>query len=492
MIGITSYGAYVPATRLPLALIAGRAPKEGEPEKAVAWNDEDSVTMAVSAAANCLRGFDRSAIDGLSFASTSAAFQEKQSAALIARALDLGRSLQTSDHSGSLRAGSAALRSAVDAVTAGSARCVLVVISDSRLAAPGSVLESNLGDGAVAFLVGDGAAIATFEDNYSVADEIIDVWRGDNDRFVHSWEDRFVVQEGYTPRLREAIEGLLHKTGSEIGEFASVALYAPDARSHAGVARALRISADQLQDPLFGRLGNTGAAFAPMLLAASLETATPGDRVLVASYGDGADAMSLRVTDQIEKLEPRRGVSWHLARRRPILGYDRYLKARNLDSVEWQSAPGPGLSATVHFRERDDDLSLRGQQCRRCDSIQFPAQRLCESCFAKDDFEAVRLADRTGRVVTFTFDYFFPTPDPPTIVTVTEVDGARLHLQLVDCSPEETRIGLPVEFVFRRIHQSGGRPNYYWKGSPLRTDSETGTSQAAATGSAANDKEIRA
>jgi hypothetical protein len=23
-----------------------------------------------------------------------------------------------------------------------------------------------------------------------------------------------------------------------------------------------------------------------------------------------------------------------------------------------------------------------------------------------------------------------------------------------------------VEFVFRRIHESGGRPNYYWKGFP--------------------------
>jgi uncharacterized OB-fold protein len=69
--------------------------------------------------------------------------------------------------------------------------------------------------------------------------------------------------------------------------------------------------------------------------------------------------------------------------------------------------------------------------------------------------------------VTFTFDFFFPTPDPPTIVTITEIDGARVHLQLVNTTPKETRIGLPVEFVLRRIHQAGGRPNYYWKASPL-------------------------
>jgi 3-hydroxy-3-methylglutaryl CoA synthase len=467
MIGITSYGAYVPATRLPLALIGGHKASEGGPEKAVAWNDEDSVTMAVSAGRSCLQGFDRSTVDAVVFASTSYAFQEKQAAALVARALDLPRSLQTTDHSGSLRAGSTALRSAVDAVRAGSARRVLVVVSDSRLAAPGSALESKLGDGAAAFLIGEGDAIASFEDGYSVADEIVDVWRGSNDRFVHSWEDRFVVQEGYTPRLMEAVNGLLAKTQSDIGDFARLVLYAPDARSHAGLARALRAAPEQLQDPLFGRLGNTGAAFTPMLLAAALETANPGDRLLIGSYGDGADAVTLRVTDQIEKLEPRRGVSWHLARRRPVSRYERYLKARGLDATEWESAADPGLSATIHFRERDDDISLCGQKCRSCGGVQFPAQRLCERCFAKDDFEPVRLSDRTGRVVTYTFDYFFPTPDPPTIVTVVDVDGARLHLQLVNCRPEDTRIDLPVEFVFRRIHQSGGRPNYYWKASPV-------------------------
>ena len=25
---------------------------------------------------------------------------------------------------------------------------------------------------------------------------------------------------------------------------------------------------------------------------------------------------------------------------------------------------------------------------------------------------------------------------------------------------------MPVEFEFRRIHQVGGRPNYYWKATP--------------------------
>ena len=467
MAGIVSYGAYVPPTRLPLALIAGGPAKEGGPEKAVAWNDEDSVTMAVTAAVNCLRGIDRSGVDAILFASTTHPFREKQAASLVAKALDLRRDVHSADHAGSLRAGTSALRAAADAVDAGSARRVLVVASDCRMGAPGSALERNFGDGAAAFLVGEKDAVVRLEATHSISDEIVDVWRGERDRFVHSWEDRFVVQQGYQPNVVEAVKGLLAKTRSELSDFARVLLYAPDRRSHGTALRSLGVDPSRAQDPLFGRLGNAGAAFAPMLLAAALETAKPGDRLLLANYGDGADAISLQATEYLEKLEERRGVSWHLARRRAVHSYDRYLKARSLDPREYEAAGSPGLSATVHHRERDEDISFRGQQCRRCQVVQFPIQRVCETCFSKDDFELVRLSDRSGKVVTYTFDYFFPTPDPPTIVTVTEVEGgARVHLQLVNVLPDDMRIDLPVEFVFRRIHEAGGRPNYYWKASP--------------------------
>src|SRR6056297_657830 len=85
MIGITSYGAYIPRTRLPFSVIGGRPPKEGGPERSVAWNDEDAITLGVSAAIHCLAGIDRSQVDLLIFASTTLPFQEKQAAALVAR-----------------------------------------------------------------------------------------------------------------------------------------------------------------------------------------------------------------------------------------------------------------------------------------------------------------------------------------------------------------------------------------------------------------------
>jgi 3-hydroxy-3-methylglutaryl CoA synthase len=466
MVGITSYGAYVPMLRLPLAAASGGKP--GGPEKAVANWDEDSVTMAVAAAIDCLRGIDRASVDGVLFASTSYAFKEKQGAALVARALDLRRDVITADVGDSLRAGTTALRAAVDTVRAGSAKRVLVASGETRMAAPRSAFEANLGDGGAAFLVGGDEVAAEITGSHAVSDEIIDVWRGEGDPFVHSWEDRFVVDHGYRQNVREAVRGLLAKSGLAPKDFARVVLYGPDARSHAALVRELGFDAAQVEDPLFGKVGNAGAAFAPLLLAAALARAKAGERLLLVSYGDGAEAFALGVTPVAERLEGRRGVAWHLARRAELPTYDLYLRFRQLLATEHDRRAGAGISATKHFRDRDDDVTLCGLRCRRCGCTQYPRQRVCFRCFARDEFDRVRLSDKIGTVRSFTFDNFAGSPSPPLIATVTDIEGARLYLQMTDANPREVKLDMPVEMVFRKMHEAGGTPNYYWKCTPVR------------------------
>jgi len=472
MIGIRSFGAYVPMLRLPFAAIAGGGRKAGGGggEKAVAYFDEDAVTMAVAAATDCLRGIDRKEVDGVLFASTSYPYKEKQGASAIAKALDLRRDVNSTDFGGTLRAGTAALRVALDAVKAGSARNVLVIASDCRVAAPRSALERTVGDGAAALLVSATDVAGEVVQQHTISDEIIDVWRTDSDPFVHTWEDRFVVEHGYRATMVEAVKGLFAKLGRTAKDFTKAALYAPDARSHAAAARALGFDPKtQVQDALFGRLGNTGAAFAPMLLVAALENARPGDTILVASYGDGADALALRVTDAIKGLSDRRGIRWHLERRAELGDYDKFLRFRHLEASEHDRRAGGGVSATIHYRDRNEDISFHGQRCRRCGQEQFPFQRVCFSCYARDDFDEVRLADRTGKVLSHTFDFFAGSPDPPLIVTMIEAEGgARVYLQMTDASPREAKLDLPVEFTFRKIHEFGGTPNYFWKCTPVR------------------------
>lgn len=475
--GITAHGAYVPIGRLSLSALGAPPSEGGDLVKAVAAFDEDSVTMGVAAAMDCLHGIDRSIVDGVLFASTTYAYKEKLGASLIAKALDLRRDVFTLDASGSLRAGTSLFLRAWDAVRAGSARCVLVIASDCRTAIPRSPLDRDLGDGAAAFLIGDGDAIATLESSHAIADEILDLWRTDSDRCIQSWEDRFTTKHGYRENILEAVSGLARKTGRKASDFDRVVLYGPDARAHSGVVRTLGIDPSRVEDPLFGKVGNTGAAFVPLLLSRCLERAKPGERILAASYGDGAEALSLVTTNEVEERRPRRGVTGHIARGRRVADYHVYLRARGLEVSDVAPRKAGGISATAHWRDRDEDISFKAQRCNRCGTEQFPFQRICYRCHAKDDHEAVRLTDRTGRLLSFSFDHFHPSPETPTIAGMFEIEGGcRVYLMMADALPEEVRLDLPVELTFRKIHEAGGKPNYFWKASPLHAGvSQRGT-----------------
>jgi hypothetical protein len=56
----------------------------------------------------------------------------------------------------------------------------------------------------------------------------------------------------------------------------------------------------------------------------------------------------------------------------------------------------------------------------------------------------------------------------PTIAGVVEVEGGcRVYLMMTDASRDEVRLDLPVELTFRKMHDAGGKPNYFWKATPI-------------------------
>ena len=75
MVGIKNYGAYIPFNRLTRKCI-GEAfgKKTAAGERSVANYDEDSITMAVTAALESTRGYDTRALDAVYFASTTAPY----------------------------------------------------------------------------------------------------------------------------------------------------------------------------------------------------------------------------------------------------------------------------------------------------------------------------------------------------------------------------------------------------------------------------------
>ncbi|UCD56092.1 MAG: hydroxymethylglutaryl-CoA synthase family protein, partial [Candidatus Hydrogenedentota bacterium] len=238
MVGITSYGAYIPLWRLPRETIGKEWGFPAAPgEKAVANFDEDSLTMGVGAAIDCLNGMDREKIDGAFFASTTPPFLERQAAVTLAAATDLRRDILTSDFTDSLRAGTQAMRAAADAVKAGSAKSVLVAASDTRMPPPRSQFEMLLGDAAAAVIIGDKDVAVEIQGFHTMYHEISDVWRSDKDDFVKAWEDRFVIEEGFLKAFKQTVSDCMQKYECKPEDFAKIVSYAPDYRRHMQVAK---------------------------------------------------------------------------------------------------------------------------------------------------------------------------------------------------------------------------------------------------------------
>ena len=473
-VGLISCGAYIPTYRLDRKVAAhswGRPAIGGE--RAVANNDEDSMTMAFEAVRNCLRKADISAsnVDGLFYASTTAPYIEKSSASLIAAVLDMRADITTADFAQTLRAGTSALQSALAAVKSGAAGSMLVTAADTRLAYPKSDMEQDFGDAAAAALVGSGKEnlVAVFEGSYSICNEMMDVWRNPEDRFVKTWENRFIMTEGYSKQLGRAISGIMKKYNLKAQDIQKVIIPSPDSRSFKGVAtKAGFDAATQVQDPLMTSIGFCGAAESMLLLAAALEDAKAGDLILVTSYADGADAMLFRATGKAAK--GGRTVKAMLADKLMITSYSRFLSYKGI----LEANPGEPFrlfpSASVTWREKNAILGIRGSRCKKCGHVVYPVQRVCENCYSKDEYEEIRIADMKGKVFTFTRDYLAGRSDDPIIcqLVVELENGMRFYGLMTDCDPEAVDLDKPVELTFRRIYEGAGFHNYYWKCRPAK------------------------
>jgi hydroxymethylglutaryl-CoA synthase len=468
MVGITSFEAYVPAYRLSrdgISKFWGTRSLGGE--RAVAKYDEDSLTMAVAATVGCMKRSPLK-VDGVYLASTTLPYQEKQAAALVAAAADLSRKIRAADFSDSVRAGTIALNAAFDAVKSGTSENVIVAAADCRMGEGKSQSEQLLGEGAAAVAVGREGVLASIEGSYSLSSELIDSWRLEGETFTRSWEERFVITEGYLKTMEQVISGVLEKYRLTPRDFSRVVLYGPDNRSQALLAKRFGFDMGaQVQDTLFNAIGNTGAAALPMMLVAALDKAGVGDLLLVANYGDGGDAFILKVTENITALKKNQEMDALLGRKIPI-SYERYLNWRNLVPLhEISRPPSPPPSITCLWRESRNVLALYGTRCRHCGHPQYPAQRVCAYCQTKDQYEGYKFSDKRGTVVAYTVDYLTTNREAPAVVGIVDFEGGgRMMCEITECEPAQIKVGMPVEMCFRKIGLKGGFQNYFWKARP--------------------------
>lgn len=95
------------------------------------------------------------------------------------------------------------------------------------------------------------------------------------------------------------------------------------------------------------------------------------------------------------------------------------------------------------------------QRCARCGEYQFYPRGICAHCWSTE-VEWVEVSGR-GTVWTYTVTYQNRTPgfaeEVPYVLALVELaEGVKLFTNIVECRPQEVRIGMPVEVTFVRAN----------------------------------------
>lgn len=481
MVGIRSYGGYVPRYRLNKMVIFGAMGwinpaniMNAQGEKAVANFDEDAVTMAAAAASDAVGGFDPEQIGGVYFATTTSSYRERLMANLIAGSLAAPETVRTADFTGGLKAGTSALLAALDAAAAGSASNVVVAAGDCRLGKMGSPQEFMFGDGAAAVMVGTDDVIAEYKGSFSTGHDFVDHFRGADTRFDRQWEERWIRDVGYGDFIPEAINGLCEKYSLTPADFAKIIYPCYFGGARKAINKKMGLEPEQVVDTMQAAIGDTGTAQPLLMLARALEDASPGDKILLVSYGSGCDALYFEVTDAIKGFKPKMGVSGSLARRADLDNYQKYLLWRGMIPVELglRSEEQKWTRWTLMWRMHKSILGLVGSKCSACGTVQFPPQRICvnPACGVADQSEPVTLAVKGGKIASFTSDLLAATINPPAMYgSVNFNGGGRYVFDFTDCSIDDLSVGGEIEFSFRIKHRDEQHDitNYFWKAVPV-------------------------
>jgi 3-hydroxy-3-methylglutaryl CoA synthase/NAD(P)-dependent dehydrogenase (short-subunit alcohol dehydrogenase family) len=435
--------------------------------------DEDTITMAVAAARDCLRGQDKGKLDALYLASTTLPFADRQNAGIVSAALNLRDDMITADYTASQKAATTALITAVESIKSGERKNIMVAASDSRQTKTAYFYEMWFGDGAAALTLGDTDVIAEYKGSYSLSCDFVDHYRGADKKYDYVWEERWTRDAGYAEIIPQVVKGLFNKldiTMDDVDKFVYPCFFK---RDHRNIARGLGATPEKLVDNLHEVCGETGAAHSFMMFISALEKAKPGERILMCGFGQGANALYFEVTENITKLTVRDGVAGSLVNKKSTDNYLKWLKFRDLIQTEMGiRAEAPTQTATsVLWRKNKMILGLVGGKCRECDTPQFPKADICVNpdCGAVDSQDDYEFADIPARVKTFTGDLLSVSVDPPAIYGMVQFEGGgRIMADFSDCELDNIKVGLAVQMAFKckGVDKERGFVNYFWKAVP--------------------------
>ncbi|MEH3034777.1 MAG: OB-fold domain-containing protein [Aeromicrobium erythreum] len=440
---VLGYATYLPVHRL--------GPDSGlRTPRVVASFDENSTTLAVAAARSLLRRADPADVASVWLATTSPAYLDKTNASAVHAALGLAPDVFATDVVGSGR-------STVGALRAASAQGGLVLAADVRVGRPGSSDERLGADAAGALLLGEGDGIADVLAQASVTDELLDRWRPPTSLVGAQWEERFGF-ERYADLVRRAAGEALDRAGLAEADHVVVA------SGNSAVVKRAGTLVKGARSTTTSPVGFSGAADLLVALGAVLDTAGPGETILLLSAVDGCDALVLRTTDRLPERRQPVPVRDQLAAGRPV-PYTTYLSWRGLLERELPRRPEPDRPAgPPSLRAAAWKFGFAGARCTECGFVHLPPVPVCRGCGAVERMEAVPMAGARGTVATYTVDRLAFSPSPPVVDVVVDFEGGgRCSVEVADADPATVTVGTEVEMTFRSLFVAGGVHNYFWK-----------------------------
>jgi len=341
MAGIVGYGAYIPRNRITTEEIAQQWGKDPGTiarglllkEKSVPGLDEDTITISVAAGRAALdrAGIDPSRVGAVYVGSESHPYAVKPTGTIVAEALGIGPDVHVADFEFACKAGTEAMFVALGLVESGRVEYALGIGADTSQGAPNDALEYSASAGGAAYVFGEGELLVEVLETYSCTTDTPDFWRREGE-FYPRHGGRFTGEPAYFKHVSMATRAILERTGLKPEHFRFAVFHMPNGKFPQAVGRALGFTKEQLEVGwIVPLMGNTYSGSSPTGLAAVLDVADPGDRILVTSFGSGAgsDSFVLRATDL---LPARRGraptVRSMLEGPRRYLTYGQYAKVR--------------------------------------------------------------------------------------------------------------------------------------------------------------------
>jgi len=337
--GIVGYGAYIPHFRITVDEIASVWSADSAAiskgimvnEKAVPDIDEDTITIAVSAAQSAL---DRASINpkdiGAVFVgSESHPYAVKPSGVAVSDALGIGPEVLIADYEFACKAGTAAMQVCHGLCSAGQIKYGLAIGADTAQGKPGDALEYTAAAGGAAFIIGPDP-LATIDHMYSYATDTPDFWRREHEHYPRHGS-RFTGEPGYFHHVLSASRNLLKKSGLEPKDFDHVVFHMPNGKFPSIAAAKLGFTKEQLRKGLVvGKVGNSYSGSSLVGLSSVLDSAEPGQKIFLTSFGSGAgsDSFVFTVNDSILEARGKAPLTQSYIDNKSYLSYGQYAKLR--------------------------------------------------------------------------------------------------------------------------------------------------------------------